>query len=333
MRQFTLYTFASLMLIVLSACGGSSSQGASTGADGDVPTLVIAEPLRGFGYLPLYVAVQEDYFEGVDIEITTLAGGSAHTNAVLTNEAWAFIGGPEHNAFAKAKNADLKAIINVVNRGNVYMVAKEGLGVEEDMATFLKGKSIVTTAYGGTPNSITRYLLNEWGLDVDQDVTLLEVDQSSIPSVVSEGQAEIAVVADPILQQGMNEGIWTAPFYNIPEEMGDYAYSTINVQLDTIEEHPEQVEAFVEGMKKGLAYIEEDPEAALAIAKKEFPTFEDDMLKSMMDRAIQDQHWEFSGEITEQSIQTNLEVVVNAEMLEPNVISYEDIVESSFFQK
>ncbi|MDQ0207355.1 ABC transporter substrate-binding protein [Alkalicoccobacillus murimartini] len=333
MRKSLLILCTSMILMILSACGSSSSQGASAEPEGDIPKLIVAEPLRGFGYLPLYVAIKEGFFEGVEVEITTLSGGSAHTNAVLTNEAWAFIGGPEHNAFAKAKNADLKAIVNVVNRGNVYMVAKDGLEVDQDMATFLKGKTIVTNPYGATPNSITRYLLSEWGLDVDKDVTLLEVDQSSIPSVISEGEGEVAIVADPILQQGINEGIWGEPIYNVPQELGDYAYSTMNVQLETIEEHPEQVEAFVEGMKKGLAFIRDNPEEALETATEEFSTIDDDLLEAMMQRALDDEHWEFSGEITEDSISTNLKVVVNADMLEADAVSYDDIVESSFFQK
>ncbi|WP_413375530.1 ABC transporter substrate-binding protein [Alkalihalobacillus sp. 1P02AB] len=326
------FIFFSIVLF-LTACGSSNegnTNAADSNSDKDVPTLVLAEPLRNFGYLPLYVAVNQGFFEEVNIEITTLSGGSAHTNAVLTGEAWAFIGGPEHNAFAKAKNADIRAIINVVNRGNVYAVAKEGLTPGEDIAEFVKGKTIVTNPYGSTPNSITRYLLNEWGLDADRDVTLLEVDQSSIPSVISEGGGEIAILADPILQQGLDEGIWGEPFYSIPEQLGEYAYSTINVQLETIEEHPEQVEAFIKGMKKGLAFIESNPEETLEIASSEFPTMDEALLEAMLERAILDQHWSTTGEIAEESIETNLKIVEHAEMLEPGKISYEDIVDNSF---
>lgn len=335
MKKKVLLIWGIIALFLLAACGGNQSaeQGAGAEAAGeeDKPELVIAEPVHGFGYLPLYIAINKGFFETVDASVTTLTGGSAHTNAVLTGEAWAFIGGPEHNAFAKAKGADLRAIGNVVNKGNVYLVASPDLAPGEDMAAFVKGKTIVTGQFGGTPNSITRYLLAEWGLDVEKDVTLMEVENSAIPTIISEGNGDIAVVSDPTMQQGINEGIWNEPFYNVSKELGPYAYSTINVQLETIENSPEEITGFMEGLKKGLALIEENPEEALKIAEEEFPTMDEEILKSMMDRAIEDGLWEFSGKVTEESIATNLKVVENAGMLKGK-ISYEDIVDPQFFE-
>lgn len=336
MKKKVLLIWGIICLFVLAACGGSETadqtqNAEASGENAEKPEIVIAEPVHGFGYLPLYIAINKGFFESVDASVTTLTGGSAHTNAVLTDEAWAFIGGPEHNAFAKAKGADLRAIGNVVNRGNVYLVASPDLDPGEDMAAFVKGKTIVTGQFGGTPNSITRYLLAEWGLDAETDVKLMEVENSAIPTIISEGNGDIAVVSDPTMQQGVNEGIWNEPFYNVPQELGPYAYSTINVQLETIENNPEEVTGFMEGLKKGLALIEEKPEEALEIAKKEFPTMDEEILQSMMERAIEDGLWEFSGKITEESITTNLKVVENAGMLEEE-IRYEDIVDPQFFE-
>jgi NitT/TauT family transport system substrate-binding protein len=80
-------------------------------------TLVIAEPVHSTGYLPLYVAIHNGFFpENIEVKVITTEGGGAHTNAVLTKQAFAFIGGPEHNAFAKIKGAELRAVANVVDR-------------------------------------------------------------------------------------------------------------------------------------------------------------------------------------------------------------------------
>jgi NitT/TauT family transport system substrate-binding protein len=331
------------LAVLLVACGTgepSSSDGkpgeqaaasGPVGAGGALKTLVVAEPLHSIGYLPLYVAIDQGFFEGIDVTITTLTGGGAHTNAVLTGEAWAFIGGPEHNAFAKAKGADLRSIVNVVNKGNVYLVARSGLEPGEDVVEFVRGKTVVTSPYGGTPNSITRYLMAEWGLDIEKDITLMEVDAAAIPSVLQQGQGDIAVVSDPILTEGIMEGIWQEPFYNVPQELGPYAYSTINVTLESIEEEPEVAQAFVDGMLKALEYVRDNYEGAVEIAKKEFPTMDEDVLKATIDRAYEDGHWEYSGQITEESVLTNLEVVKNAGMLEEE-ISYEQIVDMRFVQ-
>src|SRR5258708_1690949 len=73
--------------------------------------LLVAEPVHSTGYLPLYIAMAKGYFEDVKVNLVTIETGSGHTNAVLSGQAFAFIGGPEHNAFAKVKGAELRADI------------------------------------------------------------------------------------------------------------------------------------------------------------------------------------------------------------------------------
>src|SRR5215468_1513816 len=130
--------------------------------------IVVAEPVHGMGYLPLYVGIANGYFAEADVKISilTIENGSGHTNAVLSGDAFAFIGGPEHCAFAKLKGAELRSVVHCVDRGNVYICAAKGHDpVGTDWASFFKGKKIGVGPLGGTPNSITRYLLSKWKLD------------------------------------------------------------------------------------------------------------------------------------------------------------------------
>ncbi len=88
--------------------------------------VLVAEPVHSTGYLPLYIAMAKGYFEDVKVNLVTIETGSGHTNAVLSGQAFAFIGGPEHNAFAKAKGAELRAVVACVDRGNIYFCAAAG---------------------------------------------------------------------------------------------------------------------------------------------------------------------------------------------------------------
>src|ERR1700720_3717636 len=128
--------------------------------------VLVAEPVHSTGYLALYIAMAKGYFEDVTVKIVTIETGGGHTNAVLSGQAFAFIGGPEHNAYAKAKGAELRAVVNCVNRGNVYFCAAKGFEpADKNWPSSFKGKAIAPAPYGGTPNSIMRYLLKQWGLD------------------------------------------------------------------------------------------------------------------------------------------------------------------------
>src|SRR5258708_2386799 len=263
--------------------------------------LLVAEAVHSTGYLPMYIAMANGYFAESEIvvKIVTIETGGGHTNAVLTGPAFAFIGGPEHNAFAKAKGAELRAIVHCVDRGNVYYCAAKGLEpTGMDWASYFKGKWIAVSQFGGTPNSITRYLLKKWKLDAKSDVTLVEVANSAVLPVVKSKQAQIGVSTEPFVTQGVRQSVWGEPFYNIPKELGPYAYSTLNVRLDSIQKDPELVRAFVRGMVKGLKFTYADPNAAADIAKKQFPTMPLEDLKATLDRSFKDEMWSRDGMIS-----------------------------------
>ncbi len=296
-------------------------------------TLIVAEPTHGTGYLPLYVAIQKGFFEAekLDVKILTVESGAGHTNAVLTGQAFAFIGGPEHNAFAKIKGGELRAVVNVVDRGNVYLVAKKGMEPKpgESIAAYMKGKTIATGLYSGTPNSITRFLVAKWKLDAKTDVTLKEMTNGAILAAVKAGGAEIGVTSEPLLTRGVLEGIWSEPIVNVLTELGPYAYSTLNIRAASIKSEPETVAGFVRGVVKGLKFTDANREEANAIAKKEFPTMSVEDLKATIDRSFKDEMWSKDGMISAQSWKTGESVVLEAGILKKPV-PYDDIIDMQF---
>jgi NitT/TauT family transport system substrate-binding protein len=296
--------------------------------------VIVAEPVHSTGYLPLYVGMAKNYFGEADIsvKILTIETGSGHTNAVLSGQAFAFIGGPEHNAFAKAKGAELRAVVHCVDRGNIYYCAAVGhQPTNNDWPGYFRGKTIAVGPMGGTPNSITRYLLKKWNLDAKSDVTLTEVANSAAIAVVKAKQAQIGVATEPFVTQGIRNNIWNEPFYNVPKELGPYAYSTINVRLDTIQKDPDLVRAFVRGMVKGLKFTYANPDEAADIAKKQFPTMPLEDLKATLDRSFKDEMWSKDGMISRQAWDTGSSVVREAGILKSDV-KYDDIIEMTFVE-
>jgi NitT/TauT family transport system substrate-binding protein len=296
--------------------------------------LLVAEPVHSTGYLPMYVAMANGYFADADIEvnIVTIETGAGHTNAVLSGQAFAFIGGPEHCAFAKAKGAELRAVVHCVDRGNVYFCAATGLAPQgRDFAGFFKGKTIATSGFGGTPNSITRYLLRKWNLDARSDVTLVETANSAILATVRGRQAQIGCVTEPFITQGVRQATWGEPFLNVPKELGPYAYSTINIRLDSIRKEPEVVRGFVRGMMKGLKFLHADRSGAAEIARKQFPTMALDDLKATLDRSFADDMWSRDGIISRAAWDTGKAVVMDAGILKTDV-TYDEIIDMSFVE-
>src|SRR6202048_3986096 len=67
--------------------------------------LLVAEPVHGTGYLPMYIAMANNYFAESDIvvNIVTIETGSGHTNAVLSGQAFAFIGRARARRFRQSQ--------------------------------------------------------------------------------------------------------------------------------------------------------------------------------------------------------------------------------------
>ncbi len=300
--------------------------------------IVVAEPVHLIGYLPLYVAIHEGYFaeEGLDVSVVQATGG-AHVTAVVSGDAFAVIGGVDSYNFANQGNEDpILAIVNCVNRANVYLFARTGLAPasdsDEDMAAFLKNKIIIAGRYGGSPNVLTRYLVKSVGLNPDSDVTLLEnADASTVTAMLQFGQGDIGNGGEPQISEGVTAGIFEEPFVKFPD-LGDYAYSVIGVKKSAIEKDPETCEAFVRAMMKALKAVQEDRAIAEKILLLEFPTLTDEGRKAALDRAYEDNLWSVDGFISQQAVDTCMNVVTISSLFE-GTWDYDKMVDMQFVEK
>jgi len=323
------------LMMLLAGCASKDSGG---GTEEGLKKIVIAEPVHLIGYLPLYLAIQEGYFEeeGLEVEVITATGG-AHVTSLVSGDAWGNIAGPDSNQMANPGSSDpIQGVVNVVNRANVYLMGSSDEQIdstnEEELASYLEGKTIAAGRYGGSPNLLTRWLLLELGLNPDKDVKLEEpADASAVVSLVESGQADIANGGEPQITEGINKGVWNEPFYSFPS-LGDYPYSVISVKKSTIENEPEVVESFVKAMLKGLKTVDEDHDLAMEALKKEFSTTSEESLKASLDRAYADQLWSKDGFISEEALAKPMDVVEKTGVYKEGY-KYEELIDMQFVEK
>lgn len=323
--------FLAVLLGILAGCTGGG------GEEKELKKITIAEPVHLTGYLPLYAAIHEGYFEeeGLDVEVVTATGG-AHVTTVVSGDAWGNIAGPDSNALANIDSNDpIVSVVNVVNRANVYLMAGGDTppagASEEELAAYLEGKTIAAGRYGGSPNLLTRYLIMELGMEPGKDVLLEEpADASAVVSLVENGQADIANGAEPQIYDGIEKGVWNEPFYGFPS-LGDYPYSVISVKQSTIDEDPETVQKFVNAITKALKAVDEDEELAMGVLKKEFPTTDEASLQASLDRAYADELWSKDGYITEEATDKTMDVVTKTGVYKGDY-QYEKLVNMEFVE-
>jgi NitT/TauT family transport system substrate-binding protein len=294
--------------------------------------LLLAEPVHHVGFLPIYVAQHKGYFkdEGIDIKISVLAAGG-FVNAVLSGDAFAYIASVDHNAFAHVKGKDIIAVSNLVARANIYMMARTDIApMTGDLPSYLKGKRIAVGSYGGTPNNVLRYFLKKWKLDPREDVTLIEVGNSSIvPASIKAKQADLGVSSEPFITQLYKAGLWTQPIFNAGKELGPFVDTALSVRGDVIEKDPATVKGFVKAVVRGLIYTDTHRAEMLDFAKTEFPTASDDDLKASLDRSFADGLFSRDGYIPKESWATGETIVLDAGILKQHV-SYDEVIDMRF---
>jgi NitT/TauT family transport system substrate-binding protein len=294
--------------------------------------MLLAEPVHTVGLLPIYVVVRKgfDKDEGIDLTITAMSQ-PGFVNAVLSGQAFAFIGSVDHNAFAKVNGKSLIAVSNLAARANIYLVARADLmPVTGDIASFLKGKRIAVSAYGGTPNNVLRYLLGKWKLEPGRDVTLVEVANFSIVSAtIKARQADIGVTAEPAISQLYSQGVWSQPIFDIARELGPYTDTAVTVRADTIEKEPALVQGLVKAVVRALVYTDTHRDEMLAFAKSEFPTASQEDLEASLRRSFADGIYSKDGFIPRDAWATGEAVVLQAGLLKQPV-GYDEVIDMRF---
>jgi NitT/TauT family transport system substrate-binding protein len=301
-------------------------------------SLVIAEPVHNLGYAPVYIAADQGFFKkrGLDVAMLQATNGS-HVTALVSGQVWGNIGGPESDAMANVGKADpLKTICNLVNRANLYLVARKGLAPKShskvDLAAFFKGKKFALARHGGTPDLLGRWLVFDTGLDPNKDIEPVnQADMAAVLAMVKNGVVEIAITQEPFITAGIEQGLWDQPFYSYPA-LGDYPYSVVSVRRSTITSEPQVVQAFVDAVLEALSLATKDRGAIEAMTRKEFPTLSQGGVKATLDRIYADNIWSADGMVSEQGYARLMDVVAKTGAFTKSV-PYADVVDMQFVRK
>ena len=171
--------------------------------------------------------------------------------------------------YQKTNGAIEVACINTL--GVLYVVENgETVNSVED----LKGKTIVTTGKGTTPEYVLRYILTENGVDPDNDVTLdFYSEATEALAQLQAGTSTIAMLPQPFVTSALAqvEGLRVALDMN--EEWEKVAGSklvtgVLVARKDAVEADPARFAAFMDGYKTSVEAANTDLENTAALCEQ-----------------------------------------------------------------
>jgi NitT/TauT family transport system substrate-binding protein len=267
--------------------------------------VTVSQAFQSMLYLPLYVAINNGFFEkqGLDVTKDTAGAPSAALSAVISQSAQFSLHGPEWTAIAASKGAPVHVIANVVNGAAVWIAAAPDFKFES--VADLKGQNIVTGLMPTTSTSLFIKLLKSKGMDPEKDLTMTQVALGSEIGPLLAGQARIAVMYEPGLDQAVAKGMKVV--LGFPKLYGEYAFSAITARTDV---DADSAQRFVNGLEMALRYIQENQAGAIAVAKKEFPTLDPVVVENAVKRMIAENVYPPSVAITPQALKVSMETQI-----------------------
>ncbi len=209
--------------------------------------------------------------EGLEVELTPLGGGAKTTALVAAGNAEIGFVAAEEGLLNAARGVDLGVVyIYNLNRAPIFQWAFLPDRAVTDLRQ-LKGKRIGVNDLASSSVYYAKGELRSLGLDPDRDVNFLAVgiDQQAYAALRS-GSIDALVGIDTSLARMQNAGLALRIWKDTPYSR-DYFSGGLTTRRDLLKTRRRDLVGFLRGMSKGIAFVLENPTAAVKIHWKMYP--------------------------------------------------------------
>lgn len=299
--------------------------------------VTVSEAVRGFFFLPLYVAQGMKFFEeqGLDVTIDSTQGGPLAMQALAAGQVQFCATGHGQVANMWAMGKSTKIVNQMQNKCTFYLVGRP----EIDNIAGLKGKTVGCTKLGSETFAVGRYLAAAAGLDPAEDIEMLGVGgMATMAGALENSRVQAIVTWQPLtsrllasgkgkLLAKLNTSEDSRRHFNSPE----YSFSVLQTTDEFIAQNPETVQKFVNGLVAAEKWLMETEIVRIAeVVSPYFPGMDSAVLKRSLaeDRAS----FTATGLVSRVGHDTAVTVFTDAGIL-VKPVSFEAIVDNSFTEK
>ena len=162
--------------------------------------------MHNLGYINLYVGMHAGIFEkhGLKMNVTAAGGDTQTFAAVLGGSADFAIGDATMVQMSREAGGPGVVVGTVVQRAHYFGVSKN-LEPITDPKQF-KGLTIVTSPEPNTNYSVAKRMLENAGLKIGEDTTILQVNPGTEIGAMLAGQADMAIAYQPSVASAVDQG-------------------------------------------------------------------------------------------------------------------------------
>ena len=333
MKKRMIVSLLAVCLLALSLAGCGKTQKVTDGSG--LTAVTLNEVAHSIFYAPMYVAIEEGYFEeeGIDLTLVTGFGADKTMTAVLTGEADIGFMGSESTIYTYAGGTQ-DYVVNfaqLTQRAGNFLVAREP--IEDFSWDMLKGKDVLGGRAGGMPQMVFEYILKKNNIDPATDVNIDQsIDFGSTAAAFSGGQADFTVEFEPHATslEMKGDGYVVA---SLGEDSGYVPYTAFSAKKSYIEAHPDTIQSFTNALQKGMDYVQNhSPEEIAKVIAPQFDGTDLETLTTIVGRYYNQDTWKENLIFEEDAFTLLQNILEESKVLEKRV-PYEDLVTTEFAEK
>lgn len=295
----------------------------------------INEVTHSIFYAPLYVAINNGYFEeyGYEIELTNGGGSDASMTALISGSADIALCGPETGVYVNAGGKQNAPMIfgQLTKKDGSFLVGK----INEPNFSWsnLAGKHVIAGRKGGSPAMSLQYAIEKNGLDIENDLNFdLSVAFNMTVGAFTGGSADYVTVFEPTASDLVREGKGYI-VASVGEESGEIPFTCFMANSNYIKNNQTKLENFLKAIKKAYDFImTSNIDAVVESLKPSFNTSSDESIRASIESYKSIDAWCSSPVMTEASYNRLLDMLENAGELTTRV-EFSKVVNNSIANK
>ncbi len=284
--------------------------------------VVLAEVAHTVFYAPMYVAINNGYFEdnGIDVDLILTSGADKVAAALLSGDAQIGLCGAEATIYVYngGEKDYLKTFSQLTQKDGTFIVSRE----KYDNFTLddLKGKTVIGGRAAGMPEMTLEYSLLENGINPRSDLNIdTSVAFPAMGGTFIGGYGDFVTLFEPTASSVEKQG-----FGYVVESVGKLGgivpYTSFSARESFIKGNTELVKSFDKAIQMGIDYVHNHRD--LEVAKGIFEQFPDsslDDITSAIKRYSEIETWPTTTTFTSDSFDHLQDIMISYGEIEEKV--------------
>lgn len=293
----------------------------------NMKSIKIAEVTHSVFYAPLYVAIEEGYFneENIDIKLILTPGADKVSAAVLSGDVQIGFAGAESAIYVYEKNEKdyLQIFSGLTKRDGQFILGRKD---KKDFSLKdLYGKEILVGRSSGMPALNFLNALKNEEIDKNKIKINYNIDFASLSGAFIGNTGDYVNLFEPTALKLEKEG-YGYVLQSIGLLSGEMPYTTFYARKSYIENNKEIIKSFTKAINKGLEFVKNNDEMKIAKSiYKQFPDLSLNDLSTIIKR-YKDADSFLDSSYIEEKLLINLENLLIDNNLLKDYVPYNDLI-------